>query len=413
MDAIHYATEIVKKLKNSGHTAYFAGGWVRDFLMKHPSSDIDIATDAPPEKILDLFPHTILVGLAFGVVVVVIDGHQFEVATFRKDFGYSDGRKPDKIEFSDSREDAIRRDFTINGMFYDPLEHVVHDFVQGADDLQKGIIRAIGNPYERFLEDRLRMIRAVRFSCRFAFSIDPETQEAIVSNADALFPAVAKERVWMEFEKMAKAPSFDHALVELHRLGLLEVIFPRLQGLHLNEVKHRTACFRYFSSQTPTVIYLCELFPDANVGDLLEIFQSLHVSNKELKLIEARQAAQPFLRDSELIEPIHWAHFYAHPHTSLLLQVAAAKLSSEEKFSFLDKHDEKQKSLAAHIERIILKKPLVAAALLKENGIQPGINMGLLIKEAEKISVNQDIQDPYIILELLQKSPLWQNKETP
>src|SRR5262245_20723544 len=118
-------------------------------MLGHPSEDIDIATEASPEKIMDLFPRTILVGLAFGVVIVTTDGHQFEVATFRRDINYVDGRRPEQIELSTAREDALRRDFTINGMFYDPLEDVVHDFVHGYEDIKKGIIRTIGDPHQR------------------------------------------------------------------------------------------------------------------------------------------------------------------------------------------------------------------------------------------------------------------------
>ena len=138
MDAQAHATEIVKKLNKAGYIAYFAGGWVRDHVMKHPSSDIDIATNAPPEKILDLFPRTILVGLAFGVVIVSVNGHQFEVSTFRKDIGYADGRKPLKIELATPQEDAQRRDFTINGMFYDPQEETIYDYVHGVEDIKRG-----------------------------------------------------------------------------------------------------------------------------------------------------------------------------------------------------------------------------------------------------------------------------------
>ena len=407
MDAIDYATEIVKKLKFAGYTAYFAGGWVRDKLLHHPSSDIDIATDASPEKVLALFPQTILVGLAFGVVIVSIDGHQFEVATFRKDFGYSDGRKPDKIEFSDAEGDAERRDFTINGMFYDPLEHVVHDYVQGAADLQQGIIRAIGNPYQRFLEDRLRMIRAVRFASRFAFSIDAETQEAIIANADLLFPAVAMERVWMEFKKMAEMPRFDGALMEMHRLGLLHVIFPRLRGVHLHEIKHRTAPFHLFPTRTPTPLYLCELFPGASLEELTDIFKALHVSNEDLKLVESLVAAKPFLKDDHQAEPDRWAHFYAHKHTPLLIQVEAAKRDCPLREAFLRRHEEMQWRLNAHIERLIAKKPLVTAACLMEHGIPPGTGMGALLKEAERIAINHDIHEPGVIVEKLKKSHYW------
>lgn len=411
MEPLDYAKEIVKKLQAAGYIAYFAGGWVRDFLMKHPSSDIDIATDAPPKKVLDLFPQTVLVGLSFGVVIVNMCGHQFEVATFRKDFGYSDGRKPDRIEFTDARGDALRRDFTINGMFYDPFQHVIHDFVSGAADLQAGIIRAIGNPYERFLEDRLRMIRAVRFASRFAFAIDTETCEAIVANADTLFPAVAKERVWMEFCKMAQGPRFDHALVELHRLGLLQVIFPRLQGMHLNEVKHRTAAFQAFPSGTPTSLYLCELFFEASLEEQLEIFRALHVSNQELKWVEARFLAAHFLHPKQPIELAQWAHFYAKAHSPLLIELEAAKLKGKLKEAFLEQHNLRQCELSFHIAKIKEKKPVLNASVLKQEGILPGREMGRLLQEAERFSINCDVRDQQAVLEHLKASGMWQQTE--
>lgn len=408
MEAIDYATDIVKKLRASGHVAYFAGGWVRDYLMRHPSSDIDIATDAPPNKVLDLFPHTILVGLSFGVVIVTIDGHQFEVATFRKDFGHSDGRKPDKIEFTDPQGDAFRRDFTINGMFYDPLQNLVHDYVQGAEDLERGIIRAIGNPYERFLEDRLRMIRAVRFSTRFAFSIHPETNEAIIANADALFPSVAKERIWMEFKKMAEYPRFDHALTEMHRLGLLPVIFPQLQDIHLNEIKDRVSPFHLFPSNTPPILFLCELFPAASLEELTDVFQMLHVSNNELKWVESAWHARKFFLANQHIEAVLWAHFYAKLHTPFLIELESSKRQGQDKEAFLQQHKYRQQELAPYICRIAEKKPLITSAILKECGIPPGKNMGVLLKEAERISINFDINDSSIVMGQLKNSPLWQ-----
>jgi len=188
------AASIVKKLSSAGHIAYFAGGWVRDFLMERPSDDIDIATSATPEEVQALFPKTIPVGIAFGIVIVVEDGHQFEVATFRQDQGYVDGRRPQGISSATPEEDAQRRDFTINGMFYDPIEKKLYDYVDGQKDIKKGIIKAIGNPHERFLEDRLRMMRAVRYSTRFNFPIESDTLQAILAHADSLLPAVALER---------------------------------------------------------------------------------------------------------------------------------------------------------------------------------------------------------------------------
>ena len=172
---------------------------------------------------------------------------------------YVDGRHPQGIEMSTPLEDALRRDFTINGMFYDPLEEVIHDYVIGQEDIRLGLIRTIGNPHERFFEDRLRMLRAFRFSARFGFAIDFETQEAIRENADQLFPAVAMESVWQEFNKMVAYPRFDQALIEMHRLTLLDVIFPEITDMHIKELRQKIQHFHLFPSPCPTILYLMEI----------------------------------------------------------------------------------------------------------------------------------------------------------
>ena len=179
MDKHPEALKIVQTLTQAGFIAYYAGGWVRDNLLNYPSDDIDIATNAPPEKVQALFPRTIPIGLSFGIILVVMDNHQYEVAAFRQDFDYLDGRRPSRIEFSSAEEDAKRRDFTINGMFYDPIQEKLLDYVGGQKDLELKTIRAIGDPHERIKEDRLRMIRAIRLSCRFQFAIDPLTEKAL------------------------------------------------------------------------------------------------------------------------------------------------------------------------------------------------------------------------------------------
>lgn len=407
MDTRAQATVIVRKLVDAGYTAYFAGGWVRDFILGHPSEDIDIATDAPPEKIMDLFPRTILVGLAFGVVIVVIGGHQFEVATFRKDLDYIDGRRPDHIELSTAREDAYRRDFTINGMFYDPLEEVVHDFVHGYEDLKKGIIRAIGDPYQRFIEDRLRMIRAIRFAARFSFTIEPETQQAIVENASSLFPAVSMERVWLEFNKIAGYSHLDWALMEMHRLELLPEIFPELKGFHLNDLRHRLDICHHFPQGTPTILYLMELFPIQTSQEKEEICRRLRTSKYEIDLVEFIDSIRKLIEANEKKEDVMWAHLYAHRDSEICLGVIAARMTPEARDLFLQEHALKRAQLAPHIERIQQKKPLVTSGFLKSEGIPPGKQMGALLKEAERLAVNCNYQDPQKIIEQLRNSPLW------
>lgn len=409
MDAHFGATAIVKKLTCEGYTAYFAGGWVRDFLMGHPSSDIDIATNAPPAVILDLFPQTILVGLAFGVVIVVSEGHQFEVSTFRRDISYVNGRKPEKIELSTPEEDALRRDFTINGMFYNPLKDEIYDYVHGIEDLKKGIIRTIGDPSERFDEDRLRMIRAIRFAARFGFTIDPDTQEGIIENADTLFPAVAMERIWQEFNKMAKSPHFDQALIDMHHLGLLPVIFPTLKGIHLKEIKKNVENFHRFPKDTPTILFLAHLFPHAELKELGEICQYLRTSTQDAKLLEIFMQAKKLIGQEEARDPaltdFEWTHFYANKQADLCLEVLVTKQSDS--CIFLEKHRERRNRLKPHIQRLIDRKPLINGKILKEQGIREGKVMGNLMEEAERIAILHNFHAPAEILPHLIQSPNW------
>lgn len=414
MEAQDLATDIVRKLTQAGYIAYFAGGWVRDYLMGHPSEDIDIATDAPPNIILDLFPHTILVGLAFGVIVVVVDGHQFEVATFRRDIDYADGRKPSQIELAKPEEDASRRDFTINGMFYDPLEGVIHDFVHGKEDIEKGIIRTIGDPYERFVEDRLRMLRAVRFASRFNFQIDWDTHEAIRASADTLFPAVAMERIWQEFSKMSQYPRFDSALIDAHRLGLLPVIFPALAGLHLNDLKKRVEPFEHYAPKTPTIIYLMALFPEATKVEALELCRYLRTSMANANiaefLVHVREVVRKEAADG-VCERTAWTHIYANPEGRRCVQAIAAYLPVAERKEFLKKHSELAIFLDRHIQRVSEKKPLVTSSLLIEEGISPGKSMGLLLKEAERIAIENDLNHAQEVMIVLKKTNLWLRRE--
>lgn len=408
MDSLSLATDIVRKLVRSGYIAYFAGGYVRDLVMQHPSDDIDIATNAPPDVILDFFPRTILVGLSFGIVIVCMNGHQFEVSSFRKDLSYKDGRRPEKIELATAQEDAKRRDFTINGMFYDPLEAKIHDFVHGLEDIKKRVIRTIGSPDERFVEDRLRMIRAVRFAARFDFSIDLATQEAISENCEALFPSVAIERVWQEFNKMSAFPHFNKALIEMHRLGLLQVIFPTLKDVHLTEIKMRVDALKEFPSGFPTILFLPELFPHASLDTLIDLCRYLKVSSREISLIEYMyQLKSTIFKDPRQVESEVWARLYAHRDFPMCLELLAARYTGEHKEQFLNAHLERKFRLTLHAERIQTGKPLVTAALLSAHGIQAGKHMGLLLKEAEKISIRQDLHDPEEVIRQLKQSPLW------
>lgn len=224
------AIDIVKTLQGNGYKAYFAGGCVRDMIMGRESADYDIATNALPNDVVHLFEETIPVGVQFGVVIVVKEGHNFEVATFRTEGSYSDGRHPDYVAFSTPEDDVKRRDFTINGLLYDPVKNEMLDYVSGREDISKGIIRTIGNPIERFTEDKLRMIRAARFACRFNFPIHEETRQAIIKLARQIH-VVSAERIREELEKILTSPNPHIGIRLLDEFHLLQEILPEVSGM--------------------------------------------------------------------------------------------------------------------------------------------------------------------------------------
>ncbi len=221
------ALYIIKKLQDAGYMAVCVGGCVRDWLMGAKIKDWDIATSAVPDVIEKLFDRTVGVGKAFGVMVVVHEGQEYEVATFRKDLGYADGRRPDSVDFCDAREDALRRDFTINALMYDPVSGKLEDYIGGREDLEKGIIRTVGRARDRFLEDHLRLLRAVRFAARTGFTIEPETFSALQEMA-ALARLVSAERIGQEFFKMFTGANCDLAFELLEQSRLLLHLVPEL-----------------------------------------------------------------------------------------------------------------------------------------------------------------------------------------
>ena len=224
------AREIAKSLREHGHIAYFAGGCVRDMVRGLPAKDFDIATNATPAVVQKIFPHTYAVGAHFGVVVVVENGFNFEVATFRSDGAYLDHRHPVEVRFSSPEEDAKRRDFTINGMFFDPEKNEVIDFVGGRADIESKIVRAIGDPAARFSEDRLRMLRAVRFATVLDYKIDNETWKALVENAESI-NEISAERIRDELVKIFLSPQRVCGWDLLDESSLMGVVLPELETM--------------------------------------------------------------------------------------------------------------------------------------------------------------------------------------
>jgi poly(A) polymerase len=228
MDGRQLAEHICRILRDRGHQAYLAGGCVRDILLHRAPVDYDVATDATPDRVQELFPDSLAVGAKFGVVIVTDGATHVEVATFRSDVGYSDGRHPDRVVYASSpEEDVKRRDFTINGLMLDPFTNEVLDYVGGRDDLQAGIIRAIGNPAERVREDKLRMIRAVRFAVRFRFAIESATFTAIAKLAPEI-GQVSAERIRDELTKILTEGAARRGFELLDESKLLPEILPEI-----------------------------------------------------------------------------------------------------------------------------------------------------------------------------------------
>ncbi len=254
--------KIIKKLRKAGFEAYWAGGCVRDILLGIKPKDFDIVTSAKPDEIEEVLEHTIPVGKQFGVIIAVEKGHNFEVASFRSDSGYSDGRRPDAVTFTSAKEDAFRRDFTINGMFYDPLTDKIIDYVGGQKDLEARLIRFIGDPHQRILEDHLRVLRAIRFKNVFNFQYEPKTYEALAKHAALVIDKVAWERIGAEVNKMLMGIDGDgktagsglktgykvplegavNAFGDMEDTGVLKIILPevlRMKGVAQPFIYHQ------------------------------------------------------------------------------------------------------------------------------------------------------------------------------
>jgi poly(A) polymerase len=298
------ATRIVQRLRDAGHEAYFAGGCVRDQLLGREPLDFDIATGAPPETVRALFPRTVPVGVQFGVILVLEHGASFEVATFRSDDAYVDGRRPSRVHFGSAREDALRRDFTINALLMDPLDGEVVDFVGGRADLEAGVIRAIGDARARIAEDRLRMLRAVRFAARLGFTIEPGTRDAVAAAAPTITD-IAGERIGEEVMKILTEGGARTCFELLAETGLLEPVLPevaRMRGVEQSRDFHPEG-----DVWTHTLLLLAQL--PAGVSETLALGALLHDVGKPVCAGENRGRIT----------------FYGHPNVGAAMALAVCQ----------------------------------------------------------------------------------------
>ncbi|MEM6654639.1 MAG: CCA tRNA nucleotidyltransferase [Planctomycetota bacterium] len=284
-----FAEQVVARLREAGHEALFAGGCVRDELLGRTPKDYDVATAALPDQVREVFGkrQTLAIGAAFGVITVLgprsmrKDGAgQIEVATFRTDGDYSDGRRPDGVAFADAEHDARRRDFTINGLFYDPQRGEVIDYVGGQADLAAGVVRAIGDAEQRFAEDKLRMLRAVRFAATLGFEIDPATADAIRRHADEL-SVVSAERIGAEVRRMLVDASRVRAIDLLQTVGLRCLILPDLEKVNGEQFKQSMARLANLEVPSLGLAIAALLFELAVAEDAIAMARRLRLPNRD------------------------------------------------------------------------------------------------------------------------------------
>jgi len=270
------AIEIIQKLRDRQYEAYLVGGCVRDMVMGLEPADYDIATSARPEEIMKMFPRTEAIGAQFGVVLVIHQGHPYEVATFRSDEAYVDGRRPTGVVFTDARTDVMRRDFTINGLLFDPIGKTMLDYVSGQKDIASKIVRAIGDPARRFEEDKLRILRAIRFGARLGYTIEPETWNAVCTMAPQIHQ-VSIERIQGEIVRILTEGHAGTGFQMLHDSGLLREVLPEVVWNG-----HLAQCLGLLHREVASDLAMAVLLHEMQVAEVERIMQRLKFSRSEI-----------------------------------------------------------------------------------------------------------------------------------
>ncbi len=387
MDIPDQVMQVVSQLHKAGHKALLAGGCVRDMLLGREAWDYDVATDAVPEVVSKLFRRTLMVGAQFGVVVVMVGDYQVEVATFRSDVSYEDGRRPEKVVFTDAQHDAQRRDFTINGMFYDPIAHEVVDYVNGRSDLKAGIVRAIGVADDRFEEDHLRMLRAIRFASRLSFSIESETWTAIVKHARQI-ERISAERVIAELEKILVDRNRSRGARMGIDSGLFELIF---KGVTAEQLESGVKVLGCMPVECDFSLGLAGLLVDCKVGGVEKLCRQLKASNEVRKQVGWLIGCREKLYDAIPMSKGHLKLWMAEPLFEMLVELNRAVLAARGVVN--DKLLELGKLIEQLGDEPVSPERLLNGHELMELGAVPGPMMGKLSNAVYLAQLEGDIQD--------------------
>ncbi|NUN47585.1 MAG: CCA tRNA nucleotidyltransferase [Candidatus Brocadiae bacterium] len=387
------ALSVVDTLRKAGFEAWFAGGCVRDRLLGRQPGDHDVATNAIPDEVQRLFRRTIAVGKQFGVILVLVRDREIEVATFRADSAYTDGRHPDAVTFSDMESDVRRRDFTINGMMEDPVDGRVIDLVGGQEDLRGRLIRAIGDPERRFEEDRLRMLRAARFAAQLEFAVEPATLRAIARHAAAL-SSVSRERIKEELDKLLGAPGAPEGLRLLRETGLLRAIVPALADLPEADWRRTVGALsrmprRPGPAALAALLHRLDPDPARNAALAEAILRDLRASNGERERVVWILARLDAAARAAAMKPSEWKPLLAHPGAAELLQVTRAVLEEDgggsDGWALLEERS----------RRDDLDPPrLIGGEDIMAMGVPKGPRIGELLAAVREAQLNGEIGNP-------------------
>ncbi len=399
------AVKVAEMLRKAGHEALFAGGCVRDMLLGAEPKDYDVATSALPGEVQRLFRRCRAVGRQFGVILVRIYRHDVEVATFRTDHSYSDGRRPDRVEFADARQDALRRDFTINGMFLDPATGEVIDYVGGRADLKAGVIRTIGAPVERFREDHLRLLRAIRFASRLGFDIEVETLAAIRAEAASL-RRISAERVWMELEKIITDPCRARGWELLTAAGLHRHLAEGWDWT-VDQARHARSLLEHLPPRAVEApLALAALISDRSAGDVTGLAESLRLSNECADRTRNLLRGLPRLRAPDAWEEADVRTTAADPDRALLIDLARAERAaggaggSTETGAGAAAFEALAARILAWDPAEAAPPPLVAGDDLIAAGYQPGPGFRRALDAAYRAQLNGQVGDAGAALRL-------------
>jgi len=388
-NAARAALGVVQRLHDAGHAAVFAGGCVRDMLLGSTPKDYDVATDAHPPKVVELFPKSRQVGAKFGVVLVRKSGFDIEVATFRADGTYSDGRRPDSVVFGGEVEDARRRDFTINGLFFDPLAGRLIDHVAGQADLEARVLRTIGDPGKRFEEDHLRILRAVRFASRWNLAVDPGLEQAARAMASQL-NAISPERVWMELERILTASTRECGWRLLADWGIVRHLTPGWSPSEPQQQRIKTTFASFSPNPLPAHLVPAVLFGDEPDALVEQRCCALRLSNRMTDSARWTAGSASALRGTEVVSLADLKRLMGGQDWPGLMRFLRADWIARGRNSdFLDELARRAGTIAAED---VAPPPLLSGEDLKGMGMLPGPTFGRVLDAVYRSQLDETIR---------------------